>query len=397
MSETAQPQTGARAPTGPRRLVRTPDGKIAGVAAGIGHYLGIDPTIVRIAFLGLLFVGGLGALLYVICWIAMPRGEIGEAGDARRTDGLDPWAVVGVAGLVVGAGLLLGWHGLGDGGRVVVAVALIAGGVALVSRSRGTSGGRGDAHGQPVSPPPAPPPATPSTDAPTEERGASPPPADEAPTAVTPTAHRDEPEAAGAASGRRGLMTGAVVSVLAIVVAVIVAAGLADWTTVTTSNALAIALVVIGAGLVVASVAGRAPWLFAIGFVLTAALVTAAAVEPLVEDGVGERTHHPLLAAEIPKEIRYGIGTLVVDLTDVELTGVTTLDVSLGIGEARLIVPRDVALDVQADVGVGALFVDGAEKDGIDRRIELHRSGTGDDRLVVDLHVGIGEGRIERE
>ncbi len=54
------------------RLVRSRNDKmIAGVAAGIGHYLAIDPVIVRLAFVALSF-SGIGLLLYPILWLIMP-------------------------------------------------------------------------------------------------------------------------------------------------------------------------------------------------------------------------------------------------------------------------------------------------------------------------------------
>jgi phage shock protein C len=46
---------------------------IAGVCAGLGLYLGIDPTWVRIFFILLAFAGnGIGALIYLLLWIILP-------------------------------------------------------------------------------------------------------------------------------------------------------------------------------------------------------------------------------------------------------------------------------------------------------------------------------------
>ena len=138
MSET----TTSELPTGgaasrPQRLVRTPDGKIAGVAAGIGHYVGVDPTIVRIAFVLLAFAGGIGILLYLVCWLVMPKGEVSARGDARR---VDPWTIAALAALVLGVGLLFGWHGFDDGFQVVLGLALLGGGIWLLVRDRPPEG-----------------------------------------------------------------------------------------------------------------------------------------------------------------------------------------------------------------------------------------------------------------
>ncbi len=56
-----------------KKLVRSNDDRmIAGVCSGLGDYLGIDPTVIRILFvLFSVFVGG-GILVYLILWIVMP-------------------------------------------------------------------------------------------------------------------------------------------------------------------------------------------------------------------------------------------------------------------------------------------------------------------------------------
>lgn len=56
-----------------RLYLSSTDKKIAGVCGGLAEYFGIDPTIVRIIFLFLLFGAGSGLLLYLIVWIAAPN------------------------------------------------------------------------------------------------------------------------------------------------------------------------------------------------------------------------------------------------------------------------------------------------------------------------------------
>lgn len=46
--------------------------KICGVCGGIGEYLNIDPTIIRLLWIVLLFVFGTGILAYIVCAIVMP-------------------------------------------------------------------------------------------------------------------------------------------------------------------------------------------------------------------------------------------------------------------------------------------------------------------------------------
>jgi len=65
----------------------TENSVIAGVCGGIAEYLNSDPVLFRIVFIGLAFLGGVGVILYFICWIVMPiRGEDDAIQDAEFTD-----------------------------------------------------------------------------------------------------------------------------------------------------------------------------------------------------------------------------------------------------------------------------------------------------------------------
>ena len=76
------------------RLSRPRDGiKIAGVCAGIARYLDLDVTLVRIAWILLVIFPPPGLLLYVICWIVMPKDppSITESSTTyQRLGGLSP-------------------------------------------------------------------------------------------------------------------------------------------------------------------------------------------------------------------------------------------------------------------------------------------------------------------
>ena len=49
------------------------DRVIAGVCGGVGRYLGVDPVLLRIAFIILALANGLGVIAYVVCWVAIPE------------------------------------------------------------------------------------------------------------------------------------------------------------------------------------------------------------------------------------------------------------------------------------------------------------------------------------
>ena len=48
------------------------DKKLCGVCSGIAKYFGIDPTLVRLALVLFVALGGSGILAYIVCAIVMP-------------------------------------------------------------------------------------------------------------------------------------------------------------------------------------------------------------------------------------------------------------------------------------------------------------------------------------
>jgi phage shock protein PspC (stress-responsive transcriptional regulator) len=58
----------------PRRLTRPREDRwLGGVAAGLGAYFDLSPTIYRIAFVALALAGGTGVLLYIAAWLVIPE------------------------------------------------------------------------------------------------------------------------------------------------------------------------------------------------------------------------------------------------------------------------------------------------------------------------------------
>ena len=56
-----------------QRLHRGDRGRmLAGVAVGLADYFDVDPTIVRVGFVALAFLGGLAVPLYVAGWLLIP-------------------------------------------------------------------------------------------------------------------------------------------------------------------------------------------------------------------------------------------------------------------------------------------------------------------------------------
>ena len=56
-----------------KRLYRDPSDKmLGGVCSGLADFFGIDPTVIRLAFVLLTLLGGHGVLIYLVLWLIVP-------------------------------------------------------------------------------------------------------------------------------------------------------------------------------------------------------------------------------------------------------------------------------------------------------------------------------------
>ncbi len=59
-----------------KKMYRDPEKKVlGGVASGVAAFFGVDITVIRVLFIVFAFLGGLGLLLYIILWIALPQAN----------------------------------------------------------------------------------------------------------------------------------------------------------------------------------------------------------------------------------------------------------------------------------------------------------------------------------
>jgi len=107
------------------------DRVIAGVAGGIAARIGVDPTVVRLAFVVLCFAAGFGVVLYLFGWLvgSDPRDGDAEAASVRDTSLRQ---VVCLAMVVTGAMLLLRDAGLWFGDAPAISAGLAAFGSAIL-------------------------------------------------------------------------------------------------------------------------------------------------------------------------------------------------------------------------------------------------------------------------
>jgi len=117
-------------------LRRDPErGIIGGVAAGIARRLGIDPIIVRVAFVALSAAGGAGLAGYLLGWALIPGEGSARAPVERIAGRRDTWMVVaGAVCLSLAAMLLLREWGLWFPDAIVWPLVLAAAGGALMWR-----------------------------------------------------------------------------------------------------------------------------------------------------------------------------------------------------------------------------------------------------------------------
>ena len=361
----------AAAPGVVRRLTRRTDNRIiAGVASGLADYLGIEPWIVRIGFVVLVFFGGLGALAYLIAWLLVPVAGSGEslAGGVLRRPPSGLRSYLGVGLILLAVALLASTF---SSPQVIWAIVLIAFGVFLFRHDdpeppdrRPPGGGGPDPAGTTASLPAVPPAATTTT----EPLG--PPPASGQQTATLPAdlpvwspppPPPDRTAAWGAPPTRRPRRR-PFLGPLTFAVALIVT-GLAlvldnlDVVDLSIGQELAVFLTVLGGGLLVGTWWGRAWGLIPVGLVAVPLVAVAALAGPVpVQGGVAERLFRPATAAEVRPSYRLAGGELILDLSKVEPAPATRpVQASVAGGRLLVVVPDEVAARVRGRVGVGAL------------------------------------------
>jgi phage shock protein C len=86
-----------------KRLTRdTKNAILGGVCAGFASYFGVDPVLIRLAFILMVVLNGFGLVAYVVGWVIMPRAD-GPAAAATSTASGTPGAppVADAAGRIV--------------------------------------------------------------------------------------------------------------------------------------------------------------------------------------------------------------------------------------------------------------------------------------------------------
>jgi phage shock protein PspC (stress-responsive transcriptional regulator) len=343
MTDETPPQTPddtAETPAGgdePRRLTRSgSDAIIGGVASGLGRYFGIDPILFRIGFVIATFIGAAGLIAYLALLVFVPSD--GE----EKTSGTSK--AIAVAGAVVLGCLLVTFLSpplfIFGPGLLVLGLIGLAG--VLLWRALG-----GSVNGDPAR-----------------------------------------------TVGRIALAALIGVAVLGAALGVGLAAALGGGVV------IASLAVVAGFALIATAFVGGARWLIvpALALVLPLGIVSAAGID--LDGGVGDRNYHPASMSQLHDRYALGIGSLVVDMTDVDLPAdqTTDVDVEVGLGEAVVYVPDDACVSSDVQIGAGASDVLDRGSDGVDvNYLEDAPAPSGRPKLHINADVGLGTVEVVRE
>lgn len=163
---------------------------------------------------------------------------------------------------------------------------------------------------------------------------------------------------------------------------------------------LPIMLAVLGLVLMIGSRFGSHGGLITAGVFLAIFSIAAAILPPdAFRGGIGERNVVVSNQADLESRYDLGIGEMEIDLSDLSLTGHEEVVVSVGMGQIVVRLPDDLAVDIQASVGIGSINLPGsAEAGGFSRDLTFTSPdyGTASDRLRLDLSMVIGSIEVKR-
>jgi hypothetical protein len=191
---------------------------------------------------------------------------------------------------------------------------------------------------------------------------------------------------------RLGLIT---ISVAALVSGVLAWASSAGADALTPARITAVALLIVGAGLVVGTWYGRARWLLIVGVLLSLGLGTAAAADATggtLHGGVGSRTW-VVGEGQSDRAFKLGIGEATLDLTDLPASGPhVVVHGKVGLGHLIILVPDGVPIRVHAKLRIGDLSEFGKSLDNGDGPFDRTRTyGDADPRIDVEATLGTGQ------
>jgi phage shock protein PspC (stress-responsive transcriptional regulator) len=381
MTETKGPST-----TTPE-LVRPLQGRmVAGVAAGLARRFDTPVWVPRVFFALTAFIGGIGIALYVAGWVLVRSEDEPEPVAARFfANPRNPGAWIGI-GLVVLAGVILLdnltfidsgviWSGI----LLITGVMLYLGYVSLPGGNATPAGGdTGDTGSAPVS------------SAAVSGQDAAPP------STSTPTPTPTPPMLPPKAPVERSILGRLTLGVAMLGVGILALLDQIPGVAIAAEprHYLALAVTIIGLGLLVGTIWGRARWLILIAVFLIPGLFLTSLVEMDWDIERWEVAHAPMTFAQLDRTYTADAADMVVDLTGLPWDGEEVeLTIRVDVGRVEVVVPEDVAVIGNASVDVGSVRGFGRESGGIGSPgLSFDEPGeTG----LLDLEVTLDVGSIE--
>lgn len=429
-----------------------PEAKVAGVCAGLATTWGIDPLLVRVAFVVLGLGGGVGLVLYAAAWLAVPLRGSDHAHLDDSVPGWRRWPTPAYAALLIGATVLTASvlsavlpFGLAPS-LVLLAVWFFGfhrprRRVAEAERRREQTGVTSspsapfaqqteftrlaaqwqqrvhqhlDVSGSTPAPGPQPGPeaqdARPGVDMRSGQQ--QPWPAYTGHPGYSMDAFLADPDPVGlyapatpaagssrvatARSRRRGNRALAWAGIAACGLAVGAVALLDVFFEVRPVAYLAAALLVIGLTLVAGTRWGRPRGFLALGVVLSLATLGAMAPHHPLTGGSGTRVVATSVD-QIPLRLTRDTGPVDVDLSQVALTEDRRMEVAVDMGDIRVRVPNDARVRVEYTVDAGSVDVLTRHDGGVDLADTVDDPGSGQGPLLtVVAHADLGRVEVGR-
>ena len=422
-------------PPPPRPALRRSrsDRVLGGVAGGFAQWLRIDPVIVRVVLVVLAVFGGSGLVLYAVGWLFIPEEGSTETeadrfiakgrtpGSTTRTVLIAIVAVLAAAAFLqlLAAGPLQVW-GITGGGSLLL-LALVGGAVLWILNRDRTPASAAPAT---MAPPPPSAAAAPSDSASMD----SPTAVESRDTLVAPYAVASAvatPTATGYAYGGYGDYPGyqapvptpvpprppkarsylglATLSVSLLTMGVLGSLSLSGVATIPLVVILSAGLGVLGLGLLVGTLFGRAKWLMSLAIPLLLVVAIVAVVPTNLRlpktITVGDRLWSPTTVQTVAPSYSLTIGDAVLDLSQLTLpaTGNVPIKANVGIGQLRVKVPAGMRVLVSATTGLGEVRIYGLPaRNGQNVTMTTELPGvTSSTGPTVDLTAEVGVGSLE--
>lgn len=406
METTTETRQRPSPPVRPRLERLRSDRAIAGVASGVARHLDIGVGWIRLAFVVTSLFGGAGILLYILGWLAMPEEGSERSIAAEKLDdleGVGSW--IGIGLIVIAVLIIVGNSGFVSG-DLLLAAFLIGLGILLYRGDIGQPPRGRPRRERPTAPvPEAEEPAAalsrPAAGSGVVAEETSPEPPQTPHPAFQPTrqprARTPRPPQPPRERSPLGRYTVAAGLIVLGVLGVGQTSGSFDLEP---RHVAAAVLIVLGAGLLVGSLWGRARWLIVFGILIAPLLIGMALLRTPLTGGFGDPSYSPNNLAQLESEYRLVGGEMTLDLTDLELSpgDVVDVDASVVFGRLEVVVPDNLNVDVVAKVDAGELFLDGSRGSRLGRasdNIHLERTieygGDAPGKVNLEVHVGFGE------